>query len=248
MPLVFCGERRIFFAHVPKTGGTSFEAYLKARFGRLAFHDHGWENGALHRRSLVSSPQHVVGEDVDRLLPPDSLTLVLGLVRDPASRAISEYKYQFWTHNIPSPWRRRFARLGFSTWLAMALAAARRDPLFLDNHLRPQVEMLPRNAEIFPLEGGFAPLIARIDDTLGERAPHLSVGHDVRGPTPPRPVRPSRQDLELIAAFYREDYDRFGYLAPDLDEVPSDSSAFARHAIGRALAPLAVRFYRAGRM
>lgn len=248
MPLVRAGERLIFFAHVPKAGGTSLEAYLAARFGALMFRDHSWANTDLHRRSLVSSPQHVIGADVDRMFPEGTLAWVFAVTRDPVARAVSEYKYQSWRHNIRSPWRRRFTRFGFSVWIAMALAGARRDPLFLDNHMRPQVDMLPRGAELFRLEDGFDALIARLDAATGTRAPELEVGHEVRGPGPLRPAHPSRQDLALIAAAFTEDYSRLGYSFPDLGAAASDPFAPLRHALGRLLAPLAVWMYRTGRM
>lgn len=250
MPLIFAGtgNRLILFAHVPKAGGTSVETYLEARFGGLMFRDHSWANTDLGRRSLVASPQHLDGPDLDRLFPAGAINFSFAVVRDPVARAVSEYKYQNWPHNIRSPWRRRFAKFGFSVWLAMALAAARRDPLFLDNHMRPQVEMLPREVEVFRLEDGFAALIARLDTVTGTTAPDLEIGHELRGPGPDRTARPSRQDLALIVAAFSEDFARFGYAVPDLAAAPDDGLSFARHALGRALAPLAAWMYRTGRM
>ena len=130
----------------------------------------------------------------------------------------------------------------------MALRAARRDPAFLDNHLRPQVEMMPKGAEAFRLEDGFDGLIARIDAVTGMTAPELEVGHEVRGPGSKRPVQPSRQDLALIASTFAVDFERFGYALPDLAAARSDPLAWARHGVGRLLSPLARWLYRAGLM
>lgn len=251
MPLIFAGDRLILFAHVPKTGGTSLERYFQARFGpdAVAFLDHSWRGEGLARRSLASSPQHILGEDLRRLLPDSRLHWRFAVVRDPAARAVSEYLYQF-RPEIPlrSPWRRRLARLGFPIWLAMALRAARRDPLFLDNHLRPQVDLVPEGCEVFRLEDGLEAVIARLDCLLGETAPELHLGRELRGETTRPAPSLSRQDLALIAAAYASDYVRFGYAPPDLAAAPSDPFAWARHAFGRLLAPFAVQMYRRGRM
>lgn len=54
MPLVTGANRRIFFAHVPKTGGSSVEAYLIRRFGGpLSLKDVTHRNGR-RRRGLIS--------------------------------------------------------------------------------------------------------------------------------------------------------------------------------------------------
>jgi len=248
MPLILAGDRLLLFAHVPKAGGTSFEGYLEARFGALMLRDHFWANRRLRRRSLVVSPQHIDGADLERMFPPETLALSFAITREPVARVLSEFKYQGWPHNIRTPFRKVLARLGFSVWLGMALAAARKSPGFFDNHLRPQVEMIPEGAEIFRLEDGFDALIARIDAVTGTTAPDLEVGHEVRGPGPRRPVQPSRQDLALIARAFGADFERLGYDLPDLSEAPSDPFAWARHGAGRLLSPLARGLYRAGLM
>lgn len=248
MPLILAGDRLILFAHVPKAGGSSVETYLQARFGKLMLRDQSWLNVKSGRHSLTASPQHLDGSDLARMFPEETVALKFAVVREPTARIISEFKYQSWPKHVRAVRRKRFAQLGFSVWLAMALAAARRYPVFLDNHLRPQTGMIPPGTEIFRLEDGFADLIARLDAVTETEAPDLEVGHELRGPGPARPLRPSRQDLALIVAAYAEDFDRLGYDRPDLTPAPHDPLAWARHTFGRMLAPVAVWLYRTGWM
>jgi hypothetical protein len=42
MPYVTAAGKLIYFAHVPKAGGSSVENYLAARFGPLAMLDRNW--------------------------------------------------------------------------------------------------------------------------------------------------------------------------------------------------------------
>lgn len=246
MPLILAGHQLILFVHVPKAGGSSIETYLQTRFGKLMLRDQSWLNARLGRCSLAASPQHIDGSDLKRLFPDETLALSFAVVREPVARLISEFKYQIWPKHRRAIRRKRFAQLGFSIWLAMALTVARRHPIFLDNHLRPQTEMVPPGAEVFCLEDGFDALVARIDEVTGTRAADLGVGHELRGQPLKLPVRPSRQDLALITSVYAEDFERFGYTPPDLSAAPSDPLAWARHALGRALAPLAWWLYRTG--
>src|SRR6056297_3622976 len=116
MPLVSAGGRRLFFAHVPKTGGSSLEDYLAERFGPLAWLDRYWElrwkDGGCREAGLRVSPQHLAAEDALRLLPGPS-DWSFALVRDPVARIVSEYRFQA---RAPGR-RRRLAELGFSSWL-----------------------------------------------------------------------------------------------------------------------------------
>jgi hypothetical protein len=246
MPLLRAEGRRLFFAHVPKTGGSSLEDYLAARFGPLAWLDREWEirwlEGGCREAGLRVSPQHLAAEDIARLLPgpPD---WSFALVRDPAARIVSEYRFQA---RAPRR-RRRLAELGFSTWLRAVLALARREPTVFDNHIRPQTDLVPEGAEVFRLENGFAPLIARLDAVTETSAPELEVGHALRSDdiAPPALRGP---DLALIAEAYAADYERFGYPRPDPSATPGDALAPLRGLAAEVMASAALPMWRSGRL
>jgi len=246
MPLVSAGGRRLFFAHVPKTGGSSLEDYLAERFGPLAWLDRYWElrwkDGGCREAGLRVSPQHLAAEDALRLLPGPS-DWSFALVRDPVARIVSEYRFQA---RAPGR-RRRLAELGFSSWLRSVVALARREPTIFDNHIRPQSDLVPEDAEIFRLEDGFAPLIARLDAVTGTIAPALEVGHALKSDAGAS-VALRGPDLALIAEFYAVDYDRFGYRRPVPATGPADPLALLRGLAAAVMAPAMLPMWRGGRL
>ncbi len=174
--------------------------------------------------------------DAQRLLP-HGVVWSFAVVRDPLSRIQSEFRFQ-----SRSGYRgRRLTQLGFSTWLRIVMEAARRDPRVFDNHIRPQSHIVPADAEVFRIERGLSPLLARLDEISGTCAPELSVPDGRKAYK--RDVRPTRQDVALIEAYFAEDYARFGYPAPEPDAASSDLAAAARRAAAWTIAPAVNRLY-----
>ncbi|MEO0363249.1 MAG: sulfotransferase family 2 domain-containing protein [Pseudomonadota bacterium] len=228
MPLVLHRDLRIFFAHIPKTGGSSMKDYLIVRFGPLSISDRP-NRHAEPVDGLVIPPTHLSARDLEELVPAE-LTLSFCVVRDPLKRAMSEFRHQ--------SGQSRMSRLGFSTWLHVMVAGARIERRLYDNHIRPQVEMIPEGSEIFRFEDGFAPIVARLDEVTGESRPDLEVGHLLKRKK--EPIEVSREDMELIADFYAEDYARLGYERPNLSDYPSAPISVFRKAFAAILARLLV--------
>ena len=65
-------------------------------------------------------------------------------------------------------------------------------------------------------------------------APGVEVGHLLKRRR--ETVEASRQDAELIAEFYKPDYERFGYAPPDASGLRSDPFAGLRWLIARPIA------------
>jgi hypothetical protein len=115
---------------------------------------------------------------------------------------VSEFKFQ-------SRKRTRFYRgVSFSWWLRRNLRRAARDAYHRDNHFRPQVEFEAFKPEIFRFEQGLEPCFAWLQKTIGLPPPakdiHVWKSRD-------RKVEVGRDDLERIRAFYRADFERYGY-------------------------------------
>jgi hypothetical protein len=229
MPLASYGDKTIFFAHVPKTGGSSVEDYLIQRFGPLSIIDKNKRTG-VRGTGLIVPATHLAAVDVMELVPHD-LTYSFAVVRDPLTRIMSEYRYQT---NVS-----RMSRLGFSTWLHVMLAAVRSEPRLYENHIRRQSDLVPDDAEIFRLEDGFDTLIAKLDQVTGKPVPGLTVGH--LNTRKHGEITLSRQDVALIADYYSADYRRFGYPQPDLTAYPDINLAAPRKALARVLAVALVR-------
>jgi hypothetical protein len=85
VPLAFVGDKPVYFAHVPRTGGSNLEDYLAARFGPLAMLDRDWMRAWTRRGwrhdGLLCSPQHVTAADAARLIPA-STAYSFAVVRD----------------------------------------------------------------------------------------------------------------------------------------------------------------------
>lgn len=231
MPLAHHDGHSIFFAHVPKTGGSSVEDYLLQRFGSLSIRQRPDQPG--RKRDIIQSCSHLSAADLQSLLP-DHLDLCFAVVRDPVRRITSEYGFQ---HGIS-----RISRVGFAIWLRAVLAAARRDPRVYENHIRPQGDLVPEGAEAFKLENGLEAVVARIDAVTGQTAPQAAMRHLLQRPS--QSVTLTQQDVALIVAFYAADYTRFGYAVPVSNDLSVGRLSWLHSILGQALGWLIVLKHR----
>ena len=225
MPLAVLNGKSLFFAHVPKAGGSSVEEYLMRRFGKLSLIDQNKRTG-VKGTGLIVPATHLAAEDLKELLPHD-LDFCFAVVRDPVRRLQSEYRYQTRVS--------RSSRFSFSTWLRIMFACLRQEPRIYENHIRPQSDLVPDNAEIFHLEdGAMQKFVARIDEVLGETAPEIEPRHINKREV--RPITLYREDIELIEAHYKADYERFGFETHVRDGLPKDRLKGVREAFARLVA------------
>lgn len=247
MPSLSLPDRLIWFAHCPKAGGTSVETFMVETWGEAVGHLHWgwdlwWRGGGWRLADPPNSPQHLVWADAARTLDqaPDA---VFALVRDPVARMASEYR---WQQRPAGHGGRRGTRLGkllarlpFSLWLRLMLAAARRNPHAFDNHFRPQTEFVPEGAAVFRLEDGLAPALSWLAETAGTPPP-ITPPHALAGQGG-HPV--AREEAALIGQVFAVDYARFGYARPALARPRPGLDLLVRLA-GPALA----RLDRSGRL
>ena len=233
MPSLSLSGKLIWFAHCPKAGGTSVEQFMVARWGDAVGHLHWgwdiwWRQGGWRLADPPNSPQHLVWKDAAAALPrmPDS---VFAVVRDPASRLASEYRWQRQGRR-GTLLGKALAHLPFSLWLRVMLATAARYPHAFDNHLRPQTDFIPGNARVFRLEEGLDQVATWLTETAGSRPEDRGIPHAI----PTRLARPiAARDLAIIGRAFAADYARFGYPRPvppparqDLGEVLAAGAAF----------------------
>jgi len=186
MPLARIGGKILFFAHIPKTGGSSIEAYL-SRKGSVALkfpRRLGWSK---------STAQHMHAEIHRRLIPDGFYDHGFSVVRDPVARMASEFCF---------PEDRRTKGIDFDHWVADIFARHPERPYDLDNHIRPQHQFLCPGMTVFRFEDGLDKVFDWIDAvTDGVRAERDI--WEKKSSSPPVIISP--ESRRLIETFYAED-------------------------------------------
>lgn len=209
MPIVKTGSKLIFYAHVPKCGGSAVQDYLSARFGSLAFEDRrhtGHDPSSLWSKT---SPQHIDKRSLYRLFPPSFFDAQFTIVRHPVARIVSAYHFQLEVESRISK------QTDFHDWLLELEEGLSENSFLFDNHVRPMSDIVPDGSKVFHLEHGLDALVPFFDDIVGDKAAPRSVGHtNKRGDfakTAGEKVVPTEEDIKVISKIYAEDFERFGY-------------------------------------
>lgn len=201
-------ETTFLFIHIPKTGGTAIESYLR-NIGINGYFDP--PSYMPVRPYLKVPPAHYDYGYLNRLFDLSKL-YSFAVVRHPVKRLISEYKWATETTNLPEP----LARMDFSAFIRHMFELYRKDENVAAGHYKPQIRFVGEKvSKIFKYEAGLDSIIQRVLQDVGLKM-------DSRKPIPrlntssARQVVPSDSDLELINRVYAEDFAAFGY-----DPVPA---------------------------
>lgn len=203
MPIYRAGDKILHFSHVPKCAGTSITEYLSARFGPAALEDRAYRRDPQRVPWNLSSPQHIRAEHLQRFLPDTFIDMSFAIVRDPFARIQSVYHFQkYGEKSIPRG-------VSFKIWLRTLRWQLRHRPFAYDNHIRPQVEFLLPQTQIFKLENGFEPVISMLDEAFGPSSSDITVGHEKKRKSSQRKM--AKGDAELIREIYKDDFRLFDY-------------------------------------
>lgn len=210
MPIFRSGTKIVYFAHIPKCGGSSIEDYIVARFGSVGFLDNGFTRLAKEDRWSRTSPQHIDWAALQRLVPTQIFSAVFTAVRHPVDRVVSAYHFQVDIEKSISP------LVTFADWLRDQAAAFETDRFIIDNHFRPQVEFIPDDCDVFHLEHGLDAIVPYFDALAGDQDGPRFIGHvnqrgSIKGTGVAEPIVPTSSDLLLIEEIYAADFARFGY-------------------------------------
>ena len=208
MPILQFEGRNILYMHVPKTAGTSVEAWLHslAPLHLSATYTGGWTN------TFRCSPQHLDADDIRRLFADGFFAYAFMFVRNPYARLESEYRFLCCDDKIRQLPSDHGSRPPFARWAVRELRAAEQDPWILDNHLRPQWEFVYPGADCFKMEDGLAKGLTKAAARIGAPPPE----------TVPALNRTAGKDIEtiwdaesrdLVARRYARDFKEFGYTA-----------------------------------
>lgn len=203
MPLARVNGCVLHFIHIPKTGGSSVNSYLRTR-GDLALYSRDpldW---------MQVSPQHLHRSAALRVLPPGFCDAEFTILRDPVQRIRSEYRYRAARLAQASgqtssavEWHdgRAFGD-GFEAWVKAVLRDWNHNPCLYDNHIRPQSDFWRPGIKTFLFEDGLGQVFDWIDRVAGlpDTGPHI---HE--NPGAAIEVSLSRSIEGEIREFYRAD-------------------------------------------
>ncbi|MCB2137364.1 MAG: sulfotransferase family 2 domain-containing protein [Rhodobacteraceae bacterium] len=202
MPIFRSQGRNIYFAHVPRCGGTSVEDYLRRRAGKPSFLDPRYR--ARRRvRWTKSSPQHVLAEQLAVLFADGFFDEVFAVVRHPVDRLQSAFYFQREVEKTVDP------DCGFADFVERLKEPEFRYARAFDNHFRQQSEIVPKGARIFRFEDGLDPVFDHIDALTGTKLPRGDAPHRLKR-------RAEREEVPadlraVIEALFADDMTAFGY-------------------------------------
>lgn len=198
MPFITLSGRNLLYLHVPKTGGTTIEAWMKT-LAPLQFHS-GMPP------ALRCTPQHLRMVDFRTLFAPGFFDVAVMTVRNPYDRIASEFRMRavlagksFW-NSYPD----------FSIWLERTLEAAAKNPFHLDNHLRPQWQFHGTGVEVLKFETGLPAILARMGEIFGAEPP-AEPGHHYDTASSGIAFEWDLADRLRVQEFYRKDFEVFDY-------------------------------------
>ena len=147
MPFFKTNNTFIYYAHVPKCGGSSIEDGLTHEGVSLSFLDRKyWKSSGL-RQWCSSSPQHIQTKDLKALLDVSIFDHKFAIVRNPVSRFLSAFN-----HN------RQIGLISYYESLERFLKRLEKSPDYygyrMDNHFVPASHLVPYGTTIFHLENG----------------------------------------------------------------------------------------------
>ena len=216
MPFFKAGSKLIYYAHVPKCGGTSVERFIHGRAGDIALVDTTYMAVPEEMRWSKTSPQHINVEALERLIPLSFFDACFTIVRHPVSRVVSAYHFQMELEKKISK------NIAFSDWLEDLTETMDENPYAYDNHLRPMDHIVPYGAEVFYLEHGLDALVPYFDGLLGNRAAPRAIHRVNERIAKGEKVVPTDADIARIGELYAVDFERFGYtLGQKQPEAPA---------------------------
>lgn len=196
MPIFETGDRRILFIHIPRTGGTSIEAWFSGQASKGFF-------ATIAPGALKVCPQHLVVDDIRLLMGELKWDSAFSIVRNPYERMESAY---FFRMNL---WKHPTGTLpDFSAWVLRQLKQFSSNPFVLDNHIRPQTDFLDSDIKVFKFEMGMREIQQKVSRLTGIR-PGSDIEHVNQSER--QPVKWTLNALNAFNGLYKVDFDQLGY-------------------------------------
>jgi len=208
MPYIEHKTLRILFIHIPKTGGTSVERWMR-NFGNLRF------SNASARHLFYSSPQHFTYEQMEKLFGKNYFDFSFAFVRHPIRRFESEFKMRWaGSRRREEPdFEKKYGN--FSVWVEQILAAHKKNKYINDNHIRPQSDFISNKVVIYKLESGMMENLSDVEKRCGlpdkNKALHARNSAKTKSVEWNETIEWNEQLRKSVVDLYAEDFKQFGY-------------------------------------
>lgn len=210
MPIFKLNNKLLYFAHIPKCGGTSVENFMSELKASTSFRDSDFLSKKSDRWNK-SSPQHIDGQSLEILFPNQNVfDHIFTVVRNPVDRFASAFYFN----------RHRYDeienKMTIDEFVSQLDSSAVNRQGFMDNHFMPSTHFLAYKDEckVFKLEGGMIDLQKWIEDQILGRKSNVQMkrqkSFDQRYPQI-EVLRPNRASLNKIYELYKDDFLKFGY-------------------------------------
>ena len=201
MPIYQKDGKSVLYVHVPKTAGSAVGAF----FRKNGFQVHYFDNGGFQsvNRYRRCSPQHMHAEPILSILRPERFNYVFMTVRDPIQRLLSEFRMRS---------RLNKDTVGLPAWFDWTMKRYLEDGYVWDNHIRPQMEFLLPNCEVFRQEDGLGDTFVQlVEERLSIVLKHRTIGVVNKGEATDLDPADVIKVEPRVRQFYRQDYLTFGY-------------------------------------
>ena len=201
MPLYLKDKKAIFHMHVPKTGGTALHAFFSKNKFECLYRDPPLLLPASRYRHCLS--QHMHASQISAILRAKRFDFLFMTVRDPLTRTISAYKMRS---------RKGVQLAPIDIWFGKVMELYRRSEFAHGNLIRPQAHFWMPGCVVFRFEEGYEQtLFDRMELATGLKLKHRTLEEvNVNRKEALDPASIERL-TPLVAEFYREDYEKFGY-------------------------------------
>lgn len=199
-------EQAVYFAHIPKTGGTTVERVFVSNEWEMAFFDGG--KGKSYLNLLQNSPQHMDRKQYESIFKMSQFDFSFTCVRHPLARFKSEMVMRM-RNRVKINNEKKNTEFAFKLiddYIA--------DANVFDGHLKPQVDYISRGMRVFKLEDGMSELIEQLNDnyklSLAYDGVHYMSGKKLAG-IKSSDIKISNSVIKAVQDLYREDYIMFSY-------------------------------------